>query len=318
MIPTEPNLLDQAALDWALRLSTGPLTPAEEQAFAGWIEEDPANESRLHSYTQVYGQLSRTVPRMAAAGTLRDPRQKPLRPSPALFRRLAWGTAAAAAVALSTLWFVHRPEHLTTTVAHRQSVTLSDGSVVDLNAQTSLEARLRGAERHVVLAQGEAYFQVAKDGRPFLVDTPAGSVRVTGTAFNVRTVSADQLEVTVLEGAVVVSAGTNIQSLAPQDQLKFERGEARVDPLSVDSAREVILWREGRIAFRAEPLVQAAARFTRYHGRKIEVAPEIAALELGGRFRLDDLNAFLDAVEAALPVRALRSGDPVRLVPRSH
>ena len=53
-------------------------------------------------------------------------------------------------------------------------------------------------ERHRVahrrtLAAGEAFFQVAKDSaRPFFVETAAGSVRVTGTQFNVRTAPAGQ------------------------------------------------------------------------------------------------------------------------------
>ena len=58
--------------------------------------------------------------------------------------------------------------------------------------------------------------------------------------------------------------------------------------------------------FDGVPLSAALARFARYHGRGITAAPEVANLSVGGRFSLDDLDGFLVALEAALPVRVTR------------
>ena len=61
----------------------------------------------------------------------------------------------------------------------------------------------RYGRRFLRLEQGEVFLSVAKDAAsPFLVDTPAGRVRVTGTEFNVRVVAGSRLEVTLLEGEV--------------------------------------------------------------------------------------------------------------------
>jgi transmembrane sensor len=168
------------------------------------------------------------------------------------------------------------------------------------------------------LEEGEAFFSVAKNlSRPFFVETSAGTIRVTGTRFNVRN-EAGKVDVTVLEGSVAVRPQTGEpQSLSPQDQLSLEGGKVSIRKLSAGAAQDVIAWREGRIVFESEPLAQAAARFAHYHGKEITVASGVAALELGGVFRLDDLDQFLTDVAVSLPVQVLRSPNgPVRIVAR--
>lgn len=46
----------------------------------------------------------------------------------------------------------------------------------------------------------------------------------------------------------------------------------------------------------------AIQRFERFHGRPIEVAPETAKLEAGGRFKQDELGKFLRDVRHTLPI----------------
>lgn len=314
-----PDTLDDTAARWAWRLSSGPLTAVEASSLADWLGSDPANASRLDSFREIHASLTEAVPAMVRAGELPDFSTPKVIHSPrALFRRFAAGAAFAAALVLGAFWYVGRPEPFVTVAAQRSSVTFADGSHVDLNARTSLAVQLRGAERHVRLNMGEAYFAVAHDGRPFFVETAAGTVRVTGTAFNVRSPGSGQLEVTVLEGSVVVTpTAGRLQPLSPQEQLSIDGGKVTSRKLSPGSAQDVIAWREGRLVCEGEPLALAVQAFARYHGREISLAPELAALELGGRFKLDELDDFLDGIEVALPVRVLRSpGGPIRIVAR--
>lgn len=324
--PPDLSRADEAASEWAVRLAADPLSPAEERAFGVWLEQDPNNQARLDRYQRIYLRLGETVPRLVDAGQLvEEPMAAPvIRPSGVLFRRWATGLAAAAAIAIVAVWWTGRPQLLSTPVAQRQSVALADGSQVELNARTSLAVKLRRGGRLVRLEQGEAFFQVARDpSRPFLVETPAGTVRVTGTSFNVRSAGPGQLEVTVLEGSVAVSPGAlgSAQeggfALTAHDQLVFDGARSGVRQLSPDATADALAWREGWVVFENESLGSAVQRFARYHGREIEISPEAAKLELGGRFKLDELDEFLRDIAQTLPVTVQRPGEGrIRVVPR--
>jgi transmembrane sensor len=73
----------------------------------------------------------------------------------------------------------------------------------------------------------------------------------------------------------------------------------------------------GQAAFESEPLADALGRFAAYHVKHVTVAADAAALRVGGRYSLDDLEGFLAAVEQALPVGVVHGADgSVRVVAR--
>lgn len=313
------NSPDDLAAQWADRLASGPLTLADTASLKAWLDSHPSNRARLDSFREVHAQLSSVVPAMVRVGELPDFQAKVIRAPRHLFRKIAAVTTVAAAIVIASFLWFRRPAAFSTQFAQRQSIALADGSRLDLSAQTSVSVQLRGAERQVSLTSGEAYFAVSHDGRPFLVETPAGTVRVTGTAFNVRFVD-HQLAVTVLEGSVDVTARNQpTHSLQPNDQLSVTQDTLSFRRLSAGDAQDVIAWRDGRIIFTSEPLASAAEKFSRYHGRELRLDPAVVSLELGGRFRLDDLNAFLDGIEVSLPVRVFRAPvGTIRILPRSE
>jgi transmembrane sensor len=191
-------------------------------------------------------------------------------------------------------------QNLGTAVATRQEFTLPDGSQVELNAQTAAAVELTATERRVRLAGGEAFFRVAKDpARPFYVETPAGSVRVTGTAFNVRTESAASLEVTVRDGSVQVRPGGGgaPQNLTGGDRLVRDAQQINLARLSAGQLDDTLAWRQGRIVFADTPLREALARFARYHGRTLTASTAAAGKRVGGNYSLDDLDGFLAFLE---------------------
>lgn len=196
-----------------------------------------------------------------------------------------------------------------TPAAHRETLALADGSQAELNAQTSVRTDFRYGRRIVRLDQGEAFFSVAKDAsHPFLVETPAGTVRVTGTKFNVRMTAPDRTEVTLLEGAVQVQeSATDPVKLTPGQQ--FDSAGANVRTLTSTELERVVAWRKGELALDGLTLREAMSRLAAFHGIRIDVVPEVAGLRPGGTFPVDDLKGFLGAVETALPVRVMPQGD---------
>lgn len=84
------------------------------------------------------------------------------------------------------------------------AVVLSDGSVMRLAGGSDAVATFAGRLRLVTLREGDATFQVAKEGRPFVVR--AGDRRITahGTVFRVR-MSGKRFSVALLEGSIEVA-----------------------------------------------------------------------------------------------------------------
>ncbi|MEN9404014.1 MAG: hypothetical protein RL091_2717 [Verrucomicrobiota bacterium] len=310
---------EQASL-WAARLDGSDLSAADRADLERWLDADPAHRTLLASYCQFSADLEQQLPLIAG---IRDElaefrtTAKTIRPFPWLrWPILAGAMLTAAAVVVVILW-PGQPQNLfqniAAPVAQRQAVTLPDGSRVELNAGTAVSVELRADARRVRLTDGEAFFKVSRDAaRPFIVETPAGSVRVTGTEFNVRSSALDPLEVTVLEGSVQVRAGSSPapQMLHANDQLVAGPEGVSVTPLSSAQLGDALAWRRGEIVFTDTPLREALARFARYHGRTLTAADSVAQLRMGGRYSLDDLEGFLAALQdGILPVQVTRSPD---------
>ncbi|GAA3563379.1 FecR family protein [Snuella lapsa] len=99
---------------------------------------------------------------------------------------------------------------------------LSDGTVVFLNAGTSIKYPVKFLEGHSreVFLEGEAYFDVAKDkDHLFVVNNKGVNVEVYGTKFNVSTYPEDQnTDVVLVEGSVSMYKADSISN--PQESEK--------------------------------------------------------------------------------------------------
>jgi ferric-dicitrate binding protein FerR (iron transport regulator) len=158
----------------------------------------------------------------------RTPRPKGARPA-----RLAVAVALASAVAASSLILVRRPGrdpggaagHVV--AADRLTVRLADRAVAVTEPGAELSWSLASGALQVEQPRGEAFYRVDRGG-PFLVDTPAAQVQVTGTCFWVRVKPAalrTAVEVDVLEGAVLVRNGQGQVSLGPGARAQVIAGE---------------------------------------------------------------------------------------------
>jgi len=302
---------DEQASLWAAKIEGSSLNAAERPALDAWLNENPAHRALLSKYCQFSVDLKEQLPELAAAGVLELPEEIIFAQSGWRPKRLAAVGLAAAAVAVFALWLAlpgRRGETIATVAAQRRSFVLADGSRVELNARTSLFVESGPGERRVRLDGGEVFFVVSKDkGRPFIVTTPAGSVRVTGTQFDVRSETASDLVVTVLEGSVQVRPGETggvlppAASLVANDQLSAGAEGVGVRTLSRDAVEDALAWRQGLVVFDHTPLRDALACFARYHGRTISATAGAANRPITGRYSLDDLDAFfadLDALHA--------------------
>ncbi|ACB73944.1 FecR family protein [Opitutus terrae] len=310
---THERIEEEASL-WAARLDGGGMTDADRATLATWLAANPEHRWLLSRYRQLSAQLESEFDALVESAT--QARATARR----RWRIGATGLAAAAVVAFTAIVATRGGEEFSTGAAERHVAALSDGSRIALNALTELHVDLGKAERHVRLTRGEAWFDVAPEkARPFVVETPAGVVRVTGTEFNIRARPKGAVEVTVLEGRVRVqpaAAASSETALEIGQQALVTTAALDVHRVEPGALQNVLAWREGQAVFEDTPLSEALERFAAYHGRTVEVDGRVADRRLGGRYSLDDFEGLLEEIERVLPVRVLRQPDGVvRVVP---
>jgi len=322
--------IDEEAALWVWRMDSAPASGAQSQAFESWLRQDPRHRRAVEELSKVWSALDglAEVNRGEKIATFIAAARRP-----ALRNHRLWWLAAAALLLFaiaSTDWLRKGSEvqTLATAVGQHRDVTLADGSIVTLNTNTIVETDVGRSVRQIYLRKGEAHFAVAHDRlRPFLVHAGDAVVRAVGTEFEVRLHTDQHVEVVVAEGRVEVqpeaaalqSPATDargrgtaaiVRAVSAGQQLSTATADYPVIPVSAAQLSSDLAWREGAIVFDREPLSEAIAEVERYTDARIVVSdPRIADLPVGGRFRTDDLQGFLDGLQAALPVAIRRSPD---------
>lgn len=313
---TRPDV-EQQALAWAARHDRGRLDAAEAKALDAWLAADPSHRAAFDGINDLWslaGEVAHEI------GPAEPPLAAPANDRGWYHKRFAAAAAVllmAGAAALG-LHLMGDPSY-ETAVGEQRVVTLADGSRVTLNTDTEITADFTDKRRTIALARGEALFEVAHDAaRPFVVESPLGSVRAVGTKFVVRIEAEKQLAVLVTEGKVLVarpeSPATPLEAGA---ELRAAGESLAVKAVPAERIQQDLAWRVGNIYFNGEPLAEAAAQMQRYAETRIAVDPRVAHYHVGGHFRTNGLDEFLATVQAAFPVKVVKSSAEIRIEPLS-
>jgi transmembrane sensor len=222
-------------------------------------------------------------------------------------RRNGWLAAAAAVLVISIVaafqWLGadRRGEVYDTRRGELRSVSLEDGSIVELNAGSRIRELYSPIERRIELVRGEAVFRVARNyERPFKVSTPFADIVAVGTQFNVDSRESHRTIVTVLEGKVRVQRqadGGDSPVLGAGDQVVIQREPVETRIARVDPAR-VMGWTSRRLYFEDTPLEEAAREFERYSERNIRIVDAaLARRRITGTFDASDPGALVRFLE---------------------
>lgn len=309
--------IEEAACDWAARIDRG-LRDDEPRLLAEWLEGDARRRGAL---LRAQAALS-VLDRGRALGTGEDEGEEEAHPLSSRFSRrrmLSLGGGIAAVLVAGIGWRVWpMSERLATRVGEIRRLPLEDGSMAVVNTGTRLRFAFTERRRDVELADGEAWFQVAKNhARPFVVSTGPARVQAVGTAFDVRR-HPRATEVMVTEGTVKVwSDGEEdhfVHVRAGQRAVVLDRGGVTVADISPARFSQQLAWREGRIVLDDMTLASAAEEFNRYHQVQLEVDPAIADKRLVGWFRTDDLDGFVNASATVVGGRIERDEKIIRIL----
>lgn len=345
--------IEQVAAEWLARRDAGSWTAHDQQALDAWLAERTDHRVaflRLESAWNEAGRL-RVFAAGLPAGAMPARAQRPgsiaadgePRPltSPPDLRRVTfasrhvaasgrWRHGLAAALMFAVVgsmtwggWQLSGRQQASyiSSVGQLQTVALADGSTATLSSDSRLDVRMSRGERHVTLAKGEVFFDVARDARrPFVVQAQGRRVAAVGTRFSVRN-DPDALRVVVTEGKVRLESVVGTDGRAQPEALlpagsvaTAGRNGVLVRSLPLADAERYLEWRGGYLSFDDASLATAVAEFNRFNKRKLELADgAVAELRVGGNFRWSNTEGFVRLLEQGFPVRAERHADRIVL-----
>ncbi len=207
---------------------------------------------------------------------------------------------ALLAVVTGSLHFSMKPTIYTTQNMERRSVTLADGSTVQLNAGSKLSVPKRfNKNSRTLKLNGEAYFEVQKSQAPFIVQTDVGDVTVLGTKFNVNSRN-EIMEVAVNQGLVQVTTTSSIQDssvlLTKDKMIVCSAGEYPGVPHRIQF-KEYPGWLINKMTLDETELIFVLEEIERRFDVDIQQEDKtLDALEISGLFYASDLDSLMSSL----------------------
>jgi len=213
-----------------------------------------------------------------------------------------------------------------TAAAEQRIVKLSDGSIVELAADSQVTVEYEVSERRLVLDRGQAIFTVSKNPRrPFVVQAGNGTVTAIGTVFNVSRRSGD-VQVRVLEGTVAVRPVhvplTNTLDTAVPAVALVTAGKQTIysNEGTLQSVEEVDVqadldWRVGILTMVNRPLSSVIQELNQYLQDEIAIGDEaVGDFYFTGTVYPDQVDAWLEGLKQGYPLKVVRVGSSTILM----
>lgn len=289
----------------------GSASEQEIEKLYAWLQENKSNRRYLDEVSTTY-QASVTLNRFNAQKSdeaWNDLSHKLEGTKIIRFDRAKWLTGIAASIALiatATLVIFLKIQPLETKTqrgslvrnspGHSTRIILPDSSIVYLNTNSTLEyPPAFGTESRDVILKGEAFFDVRKGTKLFLVKTDNMTIKVKGTRFNVQAYKSDsQVKTTLEEGAVELqlSGEGRSYSMKPGDQIILNTKQRKVSLQRVDPSR-FTAWKEDKLAFDNATLEEIVYKLENRYRVNIIVDSELSKSE---RFTITIGDESLDEV----------------------
>lgn len=157
---------------------------------------------------------------------------------------------------------------VSTPAATTTLVTLSDGTKVMLNANSTLEypASFDDAEVREVRLKGEAHFEVTKNPhRPFVVKAGEMQTQVLGTVFDVKAYRKDAPKVTLMQGKVKVSNADTEVEMRPGQTATLQADKIVVSKASPSASD----WLEGDFDMDQVTLAEAMSDIGAWYNKTV-------------------------------------------------
>ena len=337
----EPQSVQSQASAWLAKLDKDQPSEQDLQAFKLWVNQDPSHIAAFKKVTAAWDELN-LLTRLPLELEQRQAQQKATKPQTPTNPITDWwtqgrGLALASVVLLAVFisvpgsWFAQNQGQYLTAVGEQKTLTLPDGSIVQLNTNSRLSMDYSGNDRALYLLQGEAHFEVEHNPeRPFNVYVGTGLVRAVGTAFTVHLANND-IGVIVTEGVVEIApevapvlpapdknktanqlpapaktTSPKAQRVAAGNAAVFNQHQVtQIEAIKQDAIEQRLAWQRGLLVFSGEPLADVIQQVSRYTDIQIVIKSEqLQQLRIGGQFQVGDTQAVFRALEKGFGLKA--------------
>ena len=210
-------------------------------------------------------------PNIDAAWNEFDRRRKSLTDTKVVKRSFLFPISIAAGLALAVGFFFlntskQQLQEFHTADNQIEHISLSDGSEMWVNENSSVSYFSSKDDQRSVLLDGEAYFEVAPNkAKPFTVNSGEAEITVIGTAFNVRGIKGTKaIEVEVKSGIVEVGAGSEKIQLKKGESVIVEAGK-----LNKKTGNNIGGWRTKEFNFNNQSVADILEEIQREYDVKV-------------------------------------------------
>lgn len=301
---TDPVVLE--ALEWFVRMRDDKVTAEDRRAFKAWLAEDPDHAAALARAETLWRRFDIVKPEL----------ERLHRAQSVFSRRNVILGSAAVLIGAGAIYLRNRDDLFAdykTDVGERRTVSLEDGTSVELGSYSALSVDFMPTERRVRLHRGQAFFETTADpARPFLVDAANGVMQALGTKFDVKLVD-DLVTVVVSEHAVMVWGAFPAVTVEQGWQVSFGRnGQSALMRADLKTAEA---WRRDQIIFQDVPLRRVLAEIGRYRrGRIVLMDDTLGAIPVTAIFSAKQPENALQTLAETLPIRLFSAGPLLTIV----
>ncbi len=233
-------------------------------------------------------------------------------------RGFAWmkiaATVAILAIAsISVYLFNPTPSQVhIASLDEKVNVVFPDGSTGILNKNSSFTYPEEFGDQRNVTFKGEAYFDIKKSTKPFIIDVNGVDVKVLGTAFNLITTD-NEVTLYVDRGLVAFEKEGQQTQVPAGSEAIFDRESASVT-FNERPSENIMSWTNGVFNFDKTPLSEALDQLGEYYNVDFELSNEkLQNCRLTVTFNKQSLNAVLKTISTALDVKTSRKNNTVKI-----
>ncbi|MEB2649545.1 FecR domain-containing protein [Pseudomonas canadensis] len=298
MSKADAQLVDQA-IQWMITLRFNVADDAATAAFDRWLHTSAEHQRVWQRVVTMNDDLTQ-LPAQVGRHALRGARQRISRREGLKLLGLVAGAAGLTWLGRDYTPLPALMADYRTATGERRWVALNDGSRIQLNSASAIDASFNAERRLVQLRQGEIVVNTGTDNRPFWVQTRDGYLRALGTRFLVREEAHDTL-LAVQQGAVAVFADSQAASarqvFRPGESVVFNRNGIRP---AVANGLDPWAWSDGVISAHDMRLDDFLTELARYRDGVLRCSEAVAGLRVSGTYQLDDTDQVLGLVAQSL------------------